>query len=377
MNECADSGGYRGWINRAGDSLILQVRRCRDHALLICALLLIPQAGSAGDSVSSDKLITRIALGSCADQKKPQPIWESITALSPELFLFLGDNVYADTDDMEKLRACYAKLGAVPGYRRLLDICPVIAVWDDHDYGVNDGGAEFAMKAGSEEVFHEFFKPPSDSPSLHRPGIYDARTFDGGKGRRLQILLLDTRYFRSPLVAFPAKTASGPYDRNRDSSATVLGVDQWAWLKEELKKPADLRILLSSFQFLPQDHHWESWENFPLERQRMLDLLSASGTGPVIFLSGDRHMGEIMKLATTDPQSPGFPVYEMTSSGLTHAGGGGVDEPNRHRISPTNFQSRNFGMIEIDWNTYRVTLELRDVEGKVVDDYVADMIAAQ
>lgn len=371
MNQRSDSTGYGDRANRVGCS------RIGGLLLILSTCLALPQSGRADGSVNSDRLITRVALGSCADQDKPQPIWEAIVAQAPQLFLFLGDNVYADTEDMEVMRACYAKLGAIPGYQKLLQICPVIPVWDDHDYGVNDGGTEFAMKAAAEKVFHEFFRTPSDSPSLQRPGIYDARYFDGGEGKRLQVILLDTRYFRGPLVAFPERALHGPYDRNRDPSATVLGEDQWKWLGEELKKPADIRFILSSIQFLPQDHHWELWENFPLERQRMLRLLAESGTGPVIFFSGDRHMGEIMKLAKTDPHSPGFSVYEMTSSGLTNAGGGRNGEPNRHRVSPTNFQSRNFGLVEIDWATRRVTLELRDVEGNVVDSYVADLNADQ
>ncbi len=371
MNPIAESTRYGG-----GDKMV-ENPQWAVFLLLVSSFLALPQFGRTEDSVSSDALVTRVALGSCADQDKPQPIWEAIVSQSPHLFLFLGDNVYADTEDMGVMRACYAKLGANPGFQKLRRICPVLSVWDDHDYGVNDGGSEYAMKDAAEKVFHEFFKTPSDSPSLLRPGIYAARYFNGGEGKRLQILLLDTRYFRGPLIPFPERGPHGPYDRNRDPSATVLGEDQWKWLGEELKKPADLRFILSSIQFLPQDHHWELWENFPLERQRMLRLLAESETGPVIFFSGDRHMGEIMKLATTDPHSPGFPVYEMTSSGLTNAGGGRNGEPNRHRVSPMNYQNRNFGLVGIDWSTGRITLELRDVEGKVVDSYIADLRAAQ
>jgi hypothetical protein len=66
----------------------------------------------------------------------------------------------------------------------------------------------------------------------------------------------------------------------------------------------------------------------------------------------------------------------MTTSGLTNAGGGSDGEPNRHRVSPTNFQSRNFGMAEIDWEKLQVRLELRDVEGVVVDSYLVDLRSA-
>jgi len=321
--------------------------------------------GSAAVSHSADP-ITRIALGSCADQDKPQPIWEAIVAQQPQLFLFLGDNVYADTEDMAEMRRTYAKLGAISGYQRLKSTCPVLAIWDDHDYGVNDGGAGYRMREEAERVFDEFFETPADSPARSRPGIYDSRIFDGGGGKRLQILMLDTRYFRGPLVALPQRAEHGPYDRNTDPGATVLGEAQWAWLAEELAKPADLRILMTSIQFLPQDHRWECWENFPRERERLLKLLAERKTGPVIFLSGDRHMGEIMELKTSDPLSPGFPVYELTSSGLTNAGGGKPDEPNRHRTGGPTFRERNFGMVRIDWDRGAVVLELRDVEGALV-----------
>lgn len=344
---------------------------------LLAVLIGVVAPAKAESETSEKRLITRIALGSCADQKKKQPIWDAIVAGNPDLFVFLGDNVYADTEDMDEMRAAYAMLAAIPGYQKLLETCPVLAVWDDHDYGVNDGGAEFPKKAEAAAVFHDFFKTPADSPARQRPGTYDVRYFDGGEGKLLQILLLDTRSFRSPLVAFPQRSTHGPYDRNRDPEATLLGADQWKWLEEELAKPADIRLLMTSIQFLPQDHHWELWENLPRERERFLKLLAAKRTGPVIFFSGDRHMGELMELKTDDPLSPGFPVYEMTTSGLTNAGGGRNGEPNRHRVSPTNFQSRNFGMAVIDWEKREVTLELRDIAGKVVDSHVARLAAAQ
>ncbi len=320
---------------------------------------------------NESKVIRRISLGSCAHQNKSQPIWDSILAQKPDLFLFLGDNVYADTEDMDEMRQAYQKLAEQPGYARLREVCPILATWDDHDYGVNDGGAEYPMREGAEAVFHEFFETPEDSPSRTRPGIYSVHFFPGEDGKRLQVILLDTRYFRSELVSLPKRSSAGPYDENRDPKATVLGAEQWDWLGAQLKKPADLRIICSSIQFLPQDHRWERWANFPLERRRLLKLLEETNTGPVLFLSGDRHMGEIMQLGSGDLQSPGFPVYEMTSSGLTNAGGGRRGEVNRHRIGKTNFQSRNFGTIEIDWETLVAKMELRDIDGKVVDSHTA------
>jgi len=324
----------------------------------------------AAVSGRGEETITRIALGSCANQNRDQPVWEAIAAEDPQLFLFLGDNVYADTEDRDEMRAAYEKLEQKPGFRALRAMCPVIGVWDDHDYGVNDGGADYPAKEMAEEEFHRFFRTPDDAPSRKRPGTYDVRYFGEGD-RRLQVILLDTRYFRGPLKKLPVRGPDGPYERQTDPAVTMLGDAQWRWLAKTLRQPAGMRIILSSIQVIPEDHRWELWQNLPHERARLFRLLKEAETGPVIFLSGDRHMGEISELPASDPLSPGFPVYELTSSGLTNAGGGRRGEPNRHRVSPTNFQKRNFGMVRIDWENRIATLELRDVEGNLADSYEA------
>ena len=104
------------------------------------------------------------AFGCCADQEKPQPIWEAIVAARPDVFLFIGDTVYADTTDMPTMRAAYAKLAALPGYQKLLRTCPVLATWDDHDYGRDDAGADYPRKKESQQIFLDFFGVPKDSP---------------------------------------------------------------------------------------------------------------------------------------------------------------------------------------------------------------------
>ncbi len=343
--------------------------------LLLAALFVLGGSSRAGENgfhldeaPPLPERVNRIAIGSCARQNLPQPIWEPIVAAEPDLFLFLGDNVYADTADAGEMKAAYRMLAAQPGFRRLRRACPILAIWDDHDYGANDAGKEFPAKALSEAIFHEFFETPADSEARGRPGIYRS-VMMGNAGHRLQILLLDTRYFRDPLIALPTRHRDGRYERNRDPGATLLGEAQWDWLKEQLGEPADFRIIASSIQVLPQEHRWELWENFPLERARLLGLLGTHASRPVLFVSGDRHMGEIMKLPPEDPLAPGFPVYELTSSGLTHAGGGRKNEPNRHRVSSTNVQERNFGLIEIGWESREVKLELRGVDGRTIESY--------
>lgn len=328
-------------------------------------LALTAAVGTTGARAGSDETITRIAFGSCAHQEKPQPIWRAILAARPQAFLFLGDNIYGDSEDMAVLKAKYDKLDANPDFAALRAACPVLGVWDDHDYGANDGGADYPMREASQRVFADFFRLPADSPVRQRPGIYDARVY-GPAGRRVQIILLDTRYFRSPLLKLPARGALGPYAPNPDPAATVLGEPQWAWLAGQLREPADLRIVLSSTQLLPQDHAWECWENFPAERARFLRLLGETGAGGAIVLSGDRHLAEIMRLSTDDPLSPGAPVWEITSSSLTNPGGGTDAEPNRHRVSQGNYRDLNFGLLEIDWERRVVAASVRNLVGDPV-----------
>jgi len=174
------------------------------------------------------------------------PIFKTITAQRPDLFVFLGDNIYADTADKDVMRAKYAKLKNNAGFARLMQACPILATWDDHDYGVNDGGADYPQKVESQRIFVDFWRDPPNSPRRKRPGVYDAKVF-GPEGKRLQVILLDTRYFRGPLKK-GERRVGGPYFPSNDKSITMLGEAQWKWLEQQLRVPADVRIIASSIQ---------------------------------------------------------------------------------------------------------------------------------
>lgn len=325
-----------------------------------CALWFLPAAALAGD----DPPLSRIAFGSCASQELPQPIWDAVVASHPELYLFLGDNIYGDTENMDVMRAKYAKLAAMPGYRRLRAVCPIWATWDDHDLGVNDGGTEYPKKVESQKVFLDFFNEPTDSPRWHRPGVYDARVF-GPEGKRVQIILLDTRYFRSPLKARPKAEhrTKGPYAPTEDTSTTVLGDEQWSWLETQLRQPAEVRIIVSSIQVIAEDHGTEKWMNFPHERQRLFDLIRGTKARGVIFLSGDRHLAELSMM----DGKIGYPLYDLTSSGLNQASKKWrYQEVNRHRVA-TMAWGDNFGLVLIDWERPdpQIRLQIRDVDGDI------------
>lgn len=342
--------------------------------LLSVGLLIAVPAQGADDQV----LLSRIAFGSCAKQDQPQPIWDAIVESQPQMFIFLGDNIYGDTLDMDVLRAKYALLGNQPGLQKLKQTCRVIGTWDDHDYGANDAGAEYPRKRESQQIFLDFFGVAKDDPRRTQEGVYSSLV-QGPPGKRVQIILLDVRYFRSPLkVGFkpgePGDGYRGKYLPNTDADATLLGEAQWSWLEKQLKVPAELRIIGTGLQVIPDEHGSEMWGNFPRDRQRLFRLIRDTRASGVVLLSGDRHLAEIARLAPEHPDGPGYPLFDVTSSSLnapsgniTKAGVRFANEINSYRVGLTFFDV-NSGNIQIDWDLPDplVRLQVRDEKGAVV-----------
>ncbi|QRM29064.1 alkaline phosphatase D family protein [Microvirga sp. VF16] len=338
--------------------------------LLILAMLfgwLLPNPLHAQDVPSP---LTRIAFGSCADEEKPQPIWDAVLAYQPQLFLFAGDNVYGDVRQgrdvpdaelIQSLQESYAQTAQVSGMVRLRSTIPHLATWDDHDYGKNDAGAEFAGRHEAQQLFLQFWDVPLSDVRHRREGIYHSQTF-GPDGQRVQVILLDTRFFRSPLKPTDQRNAAGRerYLPDEDPGKTMLGAAQWSWLAERLREPADVRLIVSSIQVVAEGHGWERWGNFPRERQRLYDLIHTTGAGGVILLSGDRHVGGLYRETTAAP----YALIEITSSGLNQIFPGNR-EAGPNRLGAV-YGAPNFGTIDVDWWERTVTLALRSENGEPV-----------
>ena len=303
--------------------------------------------------------ISRIAFGSCSTQDEPQPILRTVTDWQPELFIYLGDNIYGDTRDMQLLQAKYDKLGSRPEFQQLRASMPVIATWDDHDYGENDAGREYPFREQSKQIFLRFWNEPEQSTRREHPGIYTSYRFgDLGSGQSLQIILLDTRSFRDPPLKAPFSSWKNDYLPDTDPQKTLLGAEQWEWLKQRLLEPADLRIIGSSIQFGHEYNGWESWTNFPRELMRMVSLIQETRAEGVVFISGDVHWGELSRL-----QVPGgYPLYDLTASGLNRDWE--YVEPNGNRIGEACMDF-HFGMIHIAWGASpSVQLRVHDMTGR-------------
>lgn len=288
------------------------------------------------------------------------PILQTMLENEPQLLLMLGDNIYADTSDMTVMRSKYTQLANDAGFAKLRSACPVLATWDDHDYGINDGGADFAKRDQAQVEFLDFWRVREDSPRRSQRGVYEAKIF-GPPGKRLQVIMLDTRYFRSPLTKGPRRTG-GPYLPDRDPGKTMLGDAQWDWLEQQLQAPAEVRVIGSSIQFVAESAGQETWSNLPRERQRLFDLIRRTRAAGVILLSGDRHWSELSMINDSTP----YPLMDITSSSLNQTHPRGTPTENRHRAIDATYHQPNFGILEIEWDSPdpTITIEIRDVENQ-------------
>jgi alkaline phosphatase D len=333
-----------------------------------CIFFLITISTTVAAKQVSDVPI-KILFGSCLHQDKPQPIWQAMNQEQADLFVLLGDNVYGDTEDMQELRAKYAKQWATSGMQTMLANTPTIGMWDDHDFGENDAGAEYPQKEASRQIMLDYFNVPKESPRRTRvDGIYTSHVLTQAD-MTVQIILPDLRWNRSPLESVgrlkymlsKAPNDLGPYIPSKDESSTMLGETQWQWLEQQLQQPADVRVLATSLQFLPEFSGWESWANLPHERQRFLALLDKYQIDNLVIVSGDTHWSEFSQITRNNQKL----LWEMTASGLTEEWKN--VSPNQHRVGES-YAKANYGVIELSGK--QLTMSIKNVSGNTVMSHI-------
>ena len=292
----------------------------------------------------------KFGLGSCLDQDREQSIWSSIKKEELDGFIFLGDNVYGDLPNGKLLkmeRAYQIQKKRLPSW--LIDEKEILAICDDHDFGLNDGGGDYPYKKDAEKMFLNFWNIPQTDLRRNREGIYFKQTKEI-EGTKVEIIGLDTRYFRSKL-----KGKKNAYEQNNDSKATILGQDQWAWLEESISNSiADVIVILSSIQILATNHPYEKWDNFPLERKRLLEILAnASKDKSIIAVTGDRHKSGIY-------QNKNF--LEITASSLNKSASKG-EETDPLLIGKT-YPMKNYGLLNIEPSKNKITISIHDKNGQ-------------
>jgi alkaline phosphatase D len=280
----------------------------------------------------------------------------------------LGDAIYADRENGGQyvkhpgpvaIAASYDLLNQVKEFKRFQSEVPILVTWDDHDLGKNDAGSEFPYRKESKDLMLDFFGVDAQAAVRSRDGIYSSKVF-GSEGRRVQVILLDTRWFRSRPVKTDeyGKTGKERYVPTSDPSKTMLGDVQWAWLEEQLNEPADVRILASSQQIIADAHGWEAWRNFPLEREKLYGLIESTGAEGVVILSGDRHVGGIYENSNVG----NYPLIEVTSSALNKSFAKTSDEEGPYQVGRL-YAPNNFGLVEIDWAARSLEVGIRNEDG--------------
>jgi alkaline phosphatase D len=307
----------------------------------------------------------KIAFGSCGHQEKPIPIFDEIAAQAPDVFIFLGDNIYGDTKNGKVLQRKYAQLAAKESYQNLKKASQIIATWDDHDYGKNDSGKEFSRKKRFKKLFLDFFDEPKESIRRSQQGIYTSYSYEVNS-KIIQIILLDTRTFRDKLLKCNNANSIDTsfkyeldYLPHYDPTKSFLGEQQWNWLKTTLEQKADYRIIGSSTQFGISYNGYEAWANFPHEQLKMLRLIEETKANGLVFISGDVHYAEISKISAHSP----YPIYDITSSGLTQTWH--LPTPNKNRIDGP-FMGNNYGLINIYTEQNVLKVEIRNSDGQPV-----------
>ena len=294
----------------------------------------------------------KIALGSCLHQDHPAPIWSAIEENNIDSFFFLGDNIYGDTPSglPWKLKSSYNKQKeALPTWLMSKDIH---VIWDDHDFGKNDGGSSYRFKEYAQNLYIDFWGIDDEDPRANREGIY-FQQLQNINGLKVLFVGLDTRYFRSDI-----EEKDDVYQPNLEVDATILGDIQWEWLKETVKQEHDLLILASSIQVLATEHRFEKWSNIPNERSKLL-LLLENLDSRVIVVSGDRHRAGLYQYND---------IIEITASSLNRPT---YSEETDTLLLGKTYTENNFGLISIEKT--KIEISVINVDNQKLESIIVEI----
>lgn len=310
-----------------------------------CAFLFIFMAFA---SFSQNQDVTKIALIGCHKQHEPAPaLTYFFEKLDPDYAVWLGDNVYADTKtNPDYIREQLHVLEAKDGFRELRESVPFFVTWDDHDYGLNNSGAEYEHREESKQIFREFWQLEDEIPA-DRDGVYYSVNEELPNGKTIQFLMVDGRYNNTRYLPNIAP-----------EEADILGEKQWQWLENELKKPADIRFFITGQQvLLDTNNRWEAWSKVGRTQQRLDDLLVKLNVNDLIFLTGDQHTAEVLE------SLPGMRYYTME---IMACGINQTETPDKaaNRLAGPDLTLHSAPLLEIFWEkekTY-ITITNYDVE---------------
>jgi alkaline phosphatase D len=280
----------------------------------------------------------------------PMEIFGALTAADPDVMLWLGDNVYFREPDFGSVAARdqrHAEAREADELQPFLTRAAHLATWDDHDYGPNNADRSLVHKGTALDLFQRYWANPTYGlPGV--PGVFTQYSYGD-----VDIFLLDDRYHRAP------------NDAPNDSLKTMWGEEQFQWLVDALTfSRAPFKLVANGGQFLNPYPTHEVLSRYPHEQQRLYDALAERRIDGVVFLSGDRHHGELLRL---DRGAGLYPLHDVTSSPLT-AGTGSArgEEDNPLRVEGTLVTERNFGTLSFsgDRRDRTMTVRLHSASGE-------------
>jgi alkaline phosphatase D len=263
-------------------------------------------------------------------------IFETMAKSNAQFNIWLGDNWYTREVDYSSAwglnyRASHDR--AVKSLQPFMASMPQYAIWDDHDFGPNDACKSYILKSQSRDVFNNYFLNPTSGED--NKGIYTQFSYSDA-----DFFLMDDRFFRSnenledSVNGFPNK------------EKTFFGTQQLDWLKNALlTSKATFKFIVTGNQVLNAFNQFESMQHYSYEYHSLLDFLKNHEINGIVFLTGDRHHGEIMKLDRVGS----YPLFDITLSPLTS----GVAKPaksetnNPQRVPNTLVEAQHFGKLSI------------------------------
>ncbi|MGA0800684.1 MAG: alkaline phosphatase D family protein [Steroidobacteraceae bacterium] len=293
----------------------------------------------------------RLAFGSCARRilDGRQPIFEAIAAAKPDGFFWVGDHVYIDSLAPMAFEYEYQLQRSVPSAQAMLGSVPQWAIWDDHDYGLNNGDRTSPVRELGLATFKKYWANPAYGLP-EAPGVFFRKRM-----AQVECFFLDGRTYRDPS------------DQPDGSSKTQLGTVQKAWLKQALRESdATFKLLISGGGWATNggDKFDESWGAYRHERDELFDFIRDESIAGVVLLSGDVHRGELNLVPRRT--KGGYDLTELVSSPLAQpTRSADADLQAESRLRPPYDGGSNFGLLEFDADG-GLALNLRDVQGRAV-----------
>lgn len=332
--------------------------------------------------------VSRMAFGSCTSQHhEEQPFWDVLLKRNITAFVWGGDAVYADDRLVsrfprkkvldatpEYLNRLLQEQRNVPGYKALLDSkISIFGTIDDHDYGRNNGDKTFPWRRENAIEFVNFLGLSEDAAMSKRAheglGVYGVQVYDFSRSSPTQRLLSDEEAALDPdVVPVPKMEAEDVPKDNRlvavfvldvrsnktpwptklserfsnNKTGDFLGEEQFQWFETAIgRSRAAVNIVVTGLQLHAERFYdgaiVENWNGFPHAHHRMYQALLQSSVKAPIVISGDVHHAQLLRkdCRRRFSSSQIRPLYEVTTSGMTHAWGSTQSSVcGRARLSP-------------------------------------------